>query len=332
MLTRTVVPAVLVTAFVGVLALIGIADWRRGTEAATLEAEWLQTKVERVAAFGATQRLEILPLVNWHATSDALQTEPGVSYLVRTDDQTILFDVGFNRDGTDPSPLEHNMRELGIELAEIDSVFISHAHRDHVGGTERERARTFSLGVKQADLSGKDLFAPVPMTYPGAEVSHVTQPLSFGKAVASTGPIPRRLFMGHIDEQALVINLAGKGLVVVVGCGHQTLPKLLSRLEEAFAEPVYAIIGDLHYPVPEGRVQIAGLDAQRRFASGDGFFEPLSQQVVDNELRILEQRLGFLALGGHDTSDEVLAALEKTLEERFQRAKVGSLISLHGAP
>lgn len=312
------------------LSILCFADWRRGVEAAALEAEWKETKVDRVTDFGSTETLEILPLVNWHASSNTFLTEPGVSYLVRTDHESILFDVGFNRNGANPSPLEHNMAQLGIEPADIDTIFISHAHRDHVGGTDREKARTFSIGTDQADLSGKNVFTPVPMTYPGVDVDHVAGPRALSNGVASTGPIPRRLFMGRIDEQALIVHLAGKGLVVVVGCGHQTLPKLLHRLEEAFEEPVYAIVGDLHYPVPEGRLRIAGIDAQRRFASGDGFFKPFSKHDLEIELQTLDDKLDFLALGGHDTHDDVLDALEASMGERFQKAEVGKLISLRG--
>jgi metal-dependent hydrolase (beta-lactamase superfamily II) len=311
-----------------VLLLVSVLDWRRSVAAAALEAEWKQTQVPSVADFGSTETLEIIPLVNWHASSDTFRTEPGVSYLVRTDDGSILFDVGFNRDRTDPSPLEHNMAKLGVELTDIDTIFISHAHRDHVGGVDQEKARTFSLGITQANLSGKNVFVPVPMNYPGIDVHHVSGPRTLSKGVASTGPIPRRLFIGRIDEQALVVNLAGKGLVAIVGCGHQTLSKLLQRLEEAFDEPLYAIVGDLHYPIPEGHLRIAGIDAQRRFASGDGFFRPFSEQDLENEMRTLDEKLGFLALGGHDTSDEVLDALEERMGDRFQKVEVGTRISL----
>jgi metal-dependent hydrolase (beta-lactamase superfamily II) len=312
--------------------LLAFADWRRGVEAAALEAEWDDASVVRVVDFGSTETLEILPLVNWHASSEAFRTEAGVSYLVRTDDETILFDVGFNRDAETPSPLEHNMAQLGVEPADIDAVFISHAHRDHVGGTDNEKARTFSMGAAQTSLAGKNAYVPVPMTYPGIDVQHVDGPRALSNGIASTGPIPRRLFIGRIDEQALVVNLAGKGLVVIVGCGHQTLSKLLRRLEDAFEEPLYAIVGDLHYPIPEGHLRIAGIDAQRRFASGDGFFKPFSEQDLDRELRTLDESVSFLALGGHDTHDDVLDALEQRMGERFQKAEVGTLISLLATP
>ena len=99
----------------------------------------------------------------------ALVGEVGLSYLVETDDHRILFDVGHNARAESPSPLEHNMGELGIGLASIDTVFISHNHLDHVGGMRRQQERSFSIGNEQAPLShpairsvgGAVLFLPV---------------------------------------------------------------------------------------------------------------------------------------------------------------------------
>jgi metal-dependent hydrolase (beta-lactamase superfamily II) len=90
------------------------------------------------------------------------------------------------------------------------------------------------------------------MTYPGLSPIHAGEPTGIGKGVASTGTIPRQLVFGWIDEQALVVNVADRGTVLIVGCGHQTIPKLLERYDEVFDEPLYGIVGGLHFPVPEG--------------------------------------------------------------------------------
>lgn len=310
--------------------LIGIAifDGQRAKDAKRLDEAWALATVDKVPEFGTTRSLEVLPLVNWHSDRQDLRTEPGVSYLLRTDSETILFDLGFNRLGETPSPLDHNMARLGVERSDIDAIFISHLHRDHVGGVDWAKARSFSFGTQQADLNGVSIYAPTEMTYPGLTVQTITSPRALSTGIASTGPIPRRLFIGQIDEQALVINLEGRGLVVIVGCGHQTVPKLLQRIEDAFDVPLYAIIGDLHYPVPEGRLYVAGIDAQRRLASGNGVFAPIDQSTVDQEIDLLSSKLSFLALGGHDTHDAVFDQFENVMGERFQRVKVGTPIRL----
>jgi hypothetical protein len=50
-------------------------------------------------ALSPVRTLEVLPLVDWYAAQDDLETESGVSYLVRADGTTILFDLGLNRKG-----------------------------------------------------------------------------------------------------------------------------------------------------------------------------------------------------------------------------------------
>lgn len=305
------------------LLVIFVIDSRRASEAKQIEFEWDRLNIAKVTDFGATSTLEILPLVNWHSARDDLRTEPGVAYLIRTDDQTILFDLGFNRFQESPSPLEYNMLQLDVDKKEIDTIFISHPHRDHVGGVEWAKKMTFGFGLEQPSLDEVTVYAPVPMTYPNISVQTVNRPRALSTGVASTGPIARRLFVGRIDEQALVINLKGRGLVVIVGCGHQTVPKLLERVQAAFDEPLYAIVGDLHYPVPRGRLFIAGVDAQRRLASGEGIFAPIEQATINRDVDLLSRGLGFLALGGHDTNDIVLDNFAELMGDGFVRVEVG---------
>jgi metal-dependent hydrolase (beta-lactamase superfamily II) len=308
---------------------IGIMEFRRAQVAATINAEWRLQRVSKVLNLGSTRKLEILPLVNWHARSSDLLTEPGVSYLVRTDTMTILFDVGFNRDEARPAPIERNMATLGVRPSEIDAVFISHRHRDHVGGVAHERAGTVSIGANDRDLAGRVLFAPVPLAHSAMTTVVLSAPGRIGTGIATSGPISRALFSGRIEEQALVVNVEGRGLVVIVGCGHQTVPKLLQRIDAAFGEPLYGIVGDLHYPVPKGRLSLWGIDAQRRLASGDGIFAPIDSIGVMSDLDLLaSRRLGLVALGAHDTNDEVIASVASRFGPRFRRVQIGSPIKI----
>ncbi len=297
--------------------------------ASIYDQEWEVRTPSSIKDFGAVEHLEIIPLVNFKAISRNLRTEPGVSYLVRAGTQSILFDVGFNQNEETPSPLEYNMSKLGISMSTIDTVFISHSHRDHTGGAGWEAQGTFSLGTTQTNLAGKTVYAPSSLSYPELNVNEIRLPTVISDGIASTGAISRALFVGGIQEQALVINVANKGLVVIVGCGHQTMDRLLQRIDETFEVPLYAIIGDLHYPVPQGRLFIAGVDVQRRLASGKSILNPLDYEDIKREILTLEARnLGLLALGGHDTSDETLGAFSLTFGKRFQYVEVGKPITV----
>jgi metal-dependent hydrolase (beta-lactamase superfamily II) len=253
----------------------------------------------------------------------------GVSYLVETDHHRILFDVGQNTEQESPSPLERNMEALGVELDSIDTLFISHNHFDHVGGHQRQRDETFSIGVEQVPLPGVRAFVPIPMSYPGLSPVAVPEPKRLGQGIASTGAIGRQLVLGWIDEQALVVNVEGRGGVLIVGCGHQPVPRLLERYEQAFDEPLYGIVGGLHYPVPDGRMEVLGLNVQRLAASGDGIFALITMEAVEEQMSALRARnLGLIGVGGHDSSDEVIAMFAESFGDAYRFIRVGERISV----
>lgn len=298
-----------------------------GAAGTALLGPWLHAVADdappaRLAGMGSTRRLEILPLVDWLTAAPGLRTEAGVSYLVRTDASTILFDVGGNLQGESPSPLEANMQRLGVRLQDIDTIVISHAHMDHVGGLAFARAGTFSLGRTQRDLGGKRVVVPSPMSYPGVQPVVAREPTVLSAGVATTGPITGQLAIGPVQEQALAVNVAGLGIVLVVGCGHQGLPKLLERTAKLFDEPLHGIVGGLHYPVPRGRIVSAGMDVQR-WATYGTTAGP-SPDDVQREIDLLaSRRPQWVSLSAHDSSDEMIERFRTTFGARYHDLRVG---------
>ncbi|NNU17064.1 DUF3703 domain-containing protein [Parvularcula sp. ZS-1/3] len=317
--------------FLALVALVAFAtytEWNHRQQSEVIENDWQNRSLESVRDFGSVESLEILPLVGWLTDDDELMTEAGVSLLIKADDTTILYDFGLNAEGGSPSPLEANMRSLGVEPSEIDAIFISHRHRDHVGGKRWADAGSFSFGKVQQDLTGVTAWVPTELSHPTASVDLVSGPRKLAPGIASTGPIARQLFIGPVEEQALVINVEGRGLVTIVGCGHQTVPKLLTLIDEVFDEPLYGVVGDLHFPVPEGRLRMMGIDVQRRLASGRGSLAPIDRQDFLQQADRLSARLKMAALGGHDTSDEALGTFEALMGARFERLQVGRPVIL----
>lgn len=72
--------------------------------------------------------MKITTLVENHVLSAGLLAEHGLSILIETDRKKILFDTGQS------DILIENAKHLGIDLAEVDAVIISHGHYDHIGG------------------------------------------------------------------------------------------------------------------------------------------------------------------------------------------------------
>lgn len=296
---------------------------RRAAEAiATFE-------VVPVGDLGSTKTLRVLPLIDFYTSDPELQTEVGVSYLVETDSNRILFDLAQNTGFESPSPLEANMSALGVDLSTIDTVFVSHNHLDHVGGMHWSARNTFSLGTEQRPFPNPKTRAVVPdrMTYPGLSPVFATRPMRIGEGVATTGLIPRQLVVGWIEEHSLVVHVDGLGGVLIVGCGHQPVDNLVARFDEAFDFPLYGIIGGLHLPVPNGRIKLGPVDVQRRLASGDGLFRPVTMDDVEEVIGLLKSyELRIVAVGGHDSSDEVIERMRDELGAAHRYVRVGEEI------
>ncbi|MES2795261.1 MAG: MBL fold metallo-hydrolase [Bacteroidota bacterium] len=323
----------IIALFVLLILISVIAYWKNATlqkGIAKANTEFANYNPPKISDWGNVERVSITPLIDFHAESPDLKTEAGVSYLIKTDHQTILFDLGYNAEQQDPSPLQHNMAKLGITLDSIDMIVISHNHLDHVGGKKWMDTNTFSLGNIQSELGTKKIFTPIEMTYPGQKPITTKIPQKLDSGIATIGTIPAELIIGKIDEQALAINIKDKGILLIVGCSHQTIPKIIKRTQEVFSEPIYAIIGGLHFPIPEGRLKLAGglIDAQK-IGSGNGPFDQLTQKDVDANIKLLKElNIKLIGVGGHDSSDEVIQQFAKEFGKAYRYVKVGKRIDI----
>jgi len=289
---------------------------------------WASACYPKLGDIGTVKDLTILPLIDWYTAREGLIGEPGVSYLVHADDTTILFDVGYNERGEHPSPLLRNMAALGVEVTDIDALVISHAHEDHVGGMSPMMRRTFALSDQQVDLKGMPAYVPVPLSNPTARVTVVDGPRIIAPGVASMGPIPRQLFFfGWTPEQSLAVNVEGKGIVLIIGCGHPTLQRIVDRAEMLFDEPIYGLVGGLHYPVTGARTVMLGIPVQKIVGTGKLPWRPITRDEVQQAIAYLQRRNPQLvALSPHDSCDWSIEAFHRAFGGAYQDVQVGKEI------
>jgi 7,8-dihydropterin-6-yl-methyl-4-(beta-D-ribofuranosyl)aminobenzene 5'-phosphate synthase len=156
-----------------------------------------------------------------------LESDWGFSCLIENKHK-ILFDTGANG-----RILLSNMKKLGIDPKSIDEVFISHSHFDHTGGlaeflNTNDKAKIY-----------------IPQSFRGVknrEVIEIKEPKKIHDNIYSTGEL-------YGIEQSIVINTE-KGLVIIVGCSHPGVDKIIERAKEIGKtlgqEKIYAVIGGYH--------------------------------------------------------------------------------------
>jgi 7,8-dihydropterin-6-yl-methyl-4-(beta-D-ribofuranosyl)aminobenzene 5'-phosphate synthase len=196
--------------------------------------------------------------------------EHGLSLRVETDGHRLLFDTGQGL------ALGHNAEALGIRLARVDAVVLSHGHYDHTGGLAQvlsgrrglpvyaqpeSLAPRYSRGNGECREVGMPTAARQALTQRGAFRSSRV-PLPAGGGVRVTGSIPRLTqfegeagtFLldaeGHepdplADDQAAFVETRA-GTVVLLGCAHAGVVNTLRQVESLTTGPIHAVIGGMH--------------------------------------------------------------------------------------
>ena len=285
----------------------------------------------KVNDLGFVKHLSITPIVDYYAIDDSFKTEAGVSYLIEADDKTVLLDVGFNAKKEHPSPFLHNLKKIDVSLRDIDMLFFSHLHLDHVGGMKEQRKKQFSFSSKKVFLPDIPIFAPEDLSpsknNPSKNAIVLSEPQKIMNGIASTGAVSRYFLLGPTKEHALAINVYGKGLVIVVGCGHQTIEKILEMAKENFEEPVYAVVGGLHFPVKDGRIMIGSVNIQGIAATENSLFKGITQNNLDHALEAMEKSdIKRIALSAHDSSDYAIEQFKLKFNDKFEVLKVGKKV------
>lgn len=262
----------------------------------------LPSKIDEV------RRLEILPLFEAGLDGDYCGGA-GVSYLIRADRYTILFDLGDNPLALTPSPLEQNMARMGISLEQIDAIFISHRHPDHVGGRKWWAQRTFSItGSAQPELGALKVYSCERMSYPESKPIQAKTSMRISAGVMTTGPFsffepyPSFQITPNYYEHALIVNISKIGLIIITGCGHMGLRALIERTKANFAIPLAGVIGGLHYTNK-------------------------NKDSLEADIKLIhEQNLRIVALSAHDSGAAAIEAFSNSFPTAYRPLLVGRSI------
>jgi len=272
--------------------------------------------------------------------TDALLAEHGLSLLVTVYQgqrrHTILFDTGYTQIG-----VPHNLELLEVDTDGIEAIVLSHGHMDHTGSLYQLLDRIdkrIPLVVHPDALmaprylglnDGSKLLFPQTLIKADLEARNIdllakkTPSLLADDRIMVTGEVERvtefekgmpnalmerdgKLEKDPIsDDQALVINLKGKGLVVIGGCSHAgIINTILHARKMTGIEQVYAVLGGFHLSGP--------------------YFEKIIEQTIDELKRINPEVLVPM----HCTGWKAIKRFSEEFPSSFILNSVGSLYTL----
>lgn len=275
--------------------------------------------------------------VNW-SEREQLIAEHGYSVLFRFqlngETKSILYDAGLS-----PGTIVHNLDVLGIQLADLQGIVLSHGHADHHGGFEGLLRR---YGKKKMPLvlhpdawrerkvvfpSGNEIRMPPPgrKTLEDNDVQIVEKrgpSLLLSDSVLVTGQVERvtdfekgfplqycqrnggwELDPWIWDDQGVVCNVKGRGLVVASSCSHSGVINVLRNASRvAGVEKIHAFVGGLH---------LTG-----------GLFEPIIPRTIDELVAIKPD----VVVPGHCTGWKATHQIARMMPEAYVQPSVGTQI------
>jgi 7,8-dihydropterin-6-yl-methyl-4-(beta-D-ribofuranosyl)aminobenzene 5'-phosphate synthase len=228
----------------------------------------------------------------------ALVAEHGFSVLVTVSkngaEHRILFDAGVSPDG-----VTENMRRLDVDASSIETIVCSHGHFDHTTGLDGlirrlgtvnlpvlihphfwRRRRVMIPGREPREIPTTSRRALIDAGFDVIEEGHPS--FLFHRSVLVTGEVARTTgyepgfppqqawITGRwepdplvLDDQALIVDIKDKGLLVITGCGHAGIVNICRYAQRLTKErPIYAVMGGFHLNGP--------------------LFEPLIPRVLDD--------------------------------------------------
>ncbi|NLH50566.1 MAG: MBL fold metallo-hydrolase [Myxococcales bacterium] len=274
----------------------------------------------------ARQRFELTVIVD-HRHADGFIGDAAVVYQLRHERGVMLMDVGF---GPERPAFAHNAANLGIDPAAWQALFISHLHPDHMGGLTAVRRKSVLIPPGFAPPQDLPCYLPAPCATPGLTAEVIDAPRALPTGFASTGPLARMLcFTGITEEQAVIARLAGKGLVIVTGCGHPTIEVIIQMVRRLSAEPIHAIIGGLHFPITQSRGAKLGIEFQQIIGTGKGWWERIDDRDLDRTIRSLnESGAERILLSAHDTCDHSLQRIAAEVKAQVEVLTAGVTYTL----
>jgi len=234
-----------------------------------------------------------------------------------------------------PMVLLHNMEALGIDPDSIEALFLTHGHVDHFGGLTgllEKRKRPLVVYTHPDAFLTRSVVTPRGKAGPwrfnrneaeqkGAHFDLEVTPRVVNDLFLLSGEVLRtteferpwpaarverdgREETDHfLDEQALILKVRGKGLVVIAGCSHPGIINMLKHAVDLAATPIHTVIGGFH---------LGTVDDETR----------------EKTIAALDEMVSDLVMPCHCTSFRATKEIADRLSEKFAVNCVGTLVKI----
>ena len=211
--------------------------------------------------------MRVVTLVENTAFNADYQVKHGLSLYIETANHKILFDLGMNE------LFIENARKKNIDISEIDTVIISHGHKDHGGALEH----FLKLNSKAKFYIREDAFEPhyikvlgIPFSVgldgslkESEQIVFVKDELQIDEELFIFSNVKNEKYIMKSNsvlyarkdgclvqddfshEQNLIINEDGKK-VLFSGCSHAGIMNILDKAEELQGCGMNTVIGGFH--------------------------------------------------------------------------------------
>ncbi len=269
---------------------------------------------------------QITVLYDAFGKTSTMKKDWGFSALIEYGGKRILFDSGNNAE-----IFAHNVETKGVDLRQLDFAVVSHRHGDHTSGlnhllkinpTVKIYAPQENFGVFGAALPGsfyrRDETLPQDMRYFDGKAPDT---IRFGSPwpdgnftwVTKTTEVSPGFHLillngtWGVDLEVKEISLAldtPDGIVLIVGCSHPTIEKIVEAARSAINKPIHLVLGGTHL-LPANNDQIRSIAASLRDKWNVRYIAP-----------------------SHCTGEPAFAILKESFGDRYIYAGLGTTVLL----